>query len=150
MRRHLQIPLPSSEAVDEMLLFSPSEIYHENSKIHPTDFGSFAWIHLVGSSDEIKQIITHPFTHYHGYPQISLPRIFRPTKQSFEDILIKRRSVRAFSGEPISLESLAKILFLSGGITGESHEPSGVVWHLRAAPSGGGLYPVDLYVAALR
>lgn len=131
-------------------LFSPSEIYHENSKVHPEDINYSMWIYHVSSSYEIRQLISKPFDHYLGYPRVMLPREFEPTQQSFEDILVSRRSVRHFSAESISLKSLSKILYLSGGITTSLTAQDGVTWYLRPCPSGGGLYPIDLYLVALR
>jgi len=65
-----------------------------------------------------------------------------------------RRSSRQFSGDPVSLSDLATILHHAQGITGElpygnPASPHGVI-KLRTAPSGGGLYPVTLFVHALR
>lgn len=138
------------DEVDIGLLFSPSEVYHENSKIRPDDFSLFAWIHEINSSPAIRQVITQPPAQYHGFPEFDLPTEFKPTDYSFEDVLMRRRSIRTFSGRSLAIESLAKILFLSAGVTGKQVDPDGSVWHLRAAPSGGGLYPIDVYVVSLR
>ncbi|HEX2098391.1 MAG TPA: SagB/ThcOx family dehydrogenase, partial [Rubrobacteraceae bacterium] len=55
----------------------------------------------------------------------------------------RRRSTREYSGEPMTLEELSRVLFLMGGINGER-------WghRLRAAPSSGGLYPIEAYAVA--
>jgi SagB-type dehydrogenase family enzyme len=65
-----------------------------------------------------------------------------------------RRSTREFSGQPVSLAELATILHHAQGVSGElpygnPADPHGVI-KLRNAPSGGGLYPVTLFVQALR
>lgn len=57
------------------------------------------------------------------------------------EALMKRRSVRDYSGEPLELGELSALLFSAQGITGEH---KGV--KLRAAPSAGALYPMELYV----
>ena len=56
-------------------------------------------------------------------------------------LLQKRRSVRNFSREPISLEQLASLLWAGQGVTAKSmgHE-------LRTSPSAGALYPVETYL----
>jgi SagB-type dehydrogenase family enzyme len=64
-----------------------------------------------------------------------------------------RRSTRAFSGAPVSLADLSCLLHHAQGISGElpygnPADPHGVI-KLRTAPSGGGLYPVTLFVQAL-
>lgn len=48
---------------------------------------------------------------------------------------------------PMELRSLARLLFLTGGVT-RTFRRSGRVRHFRAAPSAGALYPVEVYVAS--
>jgi SagB-type dehydrogenase family enzyme len=126
-------------------LFRPSEIYHENSKLRASDTATFVNIATVNTSLEIRSVITRPFSNYPGFPRIPLTRDFAPAAQAFETILRERCSSRDFSGEPGSLESLAKILYLGDGIARRVKAPDGTEWLLRTAPSGGGLFPVDLY-----
>ncbi|QSB12704.1 SagB family peptide dehydrogenase [Natronosporangium hydrolyticum] len=64
-----------------------------------------------------------------------------------------RRSSRELTGEPVSLAELATLLHHAQGNTGElpygnPADPHGMI-KLRTAPSGGGLYPVTLFVQAL-
>jgi len=65
----------------------------------------------------------------------------------------ERRSTRAFTGEAISLGDLSTLLFHCQGATGSLHphgdpdDPDDVI-RLRTVASGGGLYPVTLYVHA--
>ncbi|HEY8474209.1 MAG TPA: SagB family peptide dehydrogenase [Natronosporangium sp.] len=64
-----------------------------------------------------------------------------------------RRSTRQLSGEPVDLADLATILHhaqgISGGLPyGNPAAPHGVI-RLRNAPSGGGLYPVTLFLSAV-
>lgn len=59
---------------------------------------------------------------------------------SVEGALAGRRSVRSYSGEPLSLAEAAQLLWAAQGITG----PDGK----RAAPSAGALYPLEIYLAA--
>ena len=63
----------------------------------------------------------------HGYRGLSL-----------EEAIETRRSVRDYSAEPLSLEELSRLLHAAQGIT-EGR------WGLRAAPSAGALYPIELY-----
>lgn len=86
-----------------------------------------------------------------------------PSKREFQlsfygidiegDVLFKtitqRRSRRDFVDYSISANELYKILHCSYGITGGSKVRGGEgIWHYRAVPSGGGLYPLELYVYA--
>jgi|SRR5215204_2739546 len=98
--------------VADDVLFSPSEIYHENSKLDPSDKILYSTIGIVNTSPEIHRIITKPFNSYIGYPKVELPRTFTPSSILLETALINRRSIRQFSGDAISLNSMSKILFL--------------------------------------
>ncbi len=51
----------------------------------------------------------------------------------------KRRSIRSFKDEPISLKGLSRLLWAAQGITDKPKK-------LRAAPSAGALYPLELYI----
>ena len=63
---------------------------------------------------------------------------------SVEEAVRKRRSERHFADKAMSLEQLAQVLLSAGGITYSSNG-----WDFRAAPSGGALYPIEIYVIAL-
>jgi len=69
-----------------------------------------------------------------------LPAPARRGRVPFEQALDSRRSVREFSDEPIGEAELSLLLWATQGIT-ERREG------LRAAPSAGALYPLELYVA---
>ena len=58
---------------------------------------------------------------------------------SLEAVLKMRRSVRAYSGEPLSQEELAQLLWAAQGVTAS--------WGGRTAPSAGALYPLEVYAA---
>lgn len=61
---------------------------------------------------------------------------------SVEEAIGKRRSVREYTGENITLKELSVLLWAGQGTTSE--------WGGRAAPSAGALYPVELYVVPNR
>ncbi|HOI93278.1 MAG TPA: SagB/ThcOx family dehydrogenase [Syntrophobacter fumaroxidans] len=61
---------------------------------------------------------------------------------SIEEALLKRRSVRSYTGVPLSIEELSQLLWAAQGM---SH-PRGY----RTAPSAGALYPLEFLVAAGR
>jgi SagB-type dehydrogenase family enzyme len=72
-------------------------------------------------------------------PSISLPEAdYRG--MPVEEAIRKRRSTRSYSGKPMGLGELSVILFSAQGITGELEGTK-----LRAAPSAGALYPIELY-----
>lgn len=69
---------------------------------------------------------------------IALPDVRGLRGLSLEEAIERRRSRRAFSGAPLDLTELARLLFAAQGITQ-------VEGGLRAAPSAGALYPVEVY-----
>ena len=80
---------------------------------------------------------------------ISLPKPLQ-LKASLGAVIRERRSERNFSGQPLSLKELSTILFAAQGVTGAllMNEPEGELDRimLRAHPSGGGMFPITLYV----
>lgn len=58
---------------------------------------------------------------------------------SVEEAIARRRSIREYTNEPLSLGDLSQLLWAAQGIT----EPK---WGLRSAPSAGATYPLELYV----
>ena len=71
---------------------------------------------------------------------IELPNPKLKGKVSFEETVAQRRSVRRYAGEPLSLVELGQILWSAQGITGGRM--------LRAAPSAGATYPLEIFVLA--
>ncbi|OLE36335.1 MAG: hypothetical protein AUI36_26985 [Cyanobacteria bacterium 13_1_40CM_2_61_4] len=64
-------------------------------------------------------------------------------RTELERTITARRSVRTFSGAAIGLEELARLLFFTYG----KIDPGQI---FRTVASGGGLYPLELYVVAFR
>ncbi len=81
----------------------------------------------------------------HGktYPQaeaVSLPPV-EPGNSSVRAAIESRRSRRRFAGAPLALSHISALTFSAQGVTGREHGRA-----LRAAPSAGALYPVEVYV----
>lgn len=77
-----------------------------------------------------------------------------PMEASLQDCLRRRRSLRRFTGEAVPLPDLAAVLWAAAGITARAQVSTpdggdGVEMLWRTAPSPGGLYGVDLYIAAV-
>ena len=72
--------------------------------------------------------------------RIPLPAAGSGQAMSIEEALEQRRSIREFSREGIVLEDVSELLWAAQGITSRRG--------YRAAPSAGGLYPLELYVVA--
>jgi len=74
-----------------------------------------------------------------AYALISLPKPSSDGKVSLEKAIKARRTIRDFRERSLSLNHLSQILWAAQGIT----EPT---IGRRAAPSGGALYPLDIYI----
>jgi SagB-type dehydrogenase family enzyme len=74
-----------------------------------------------------------------GHASISLPRPSSDGKVSVEKAIKERRTIRDFKERILSLGHLSQLLWAAQGITDS-------VIGKRAAPSGGALYPLDIYI----
>jgi len=73
-----------------------------------------------------------------GTPAISLPDPRLKGEMSLEEAILNRRSRRDFGDSALALAEVSQILWAAQGITDETG--------LRAAPSAGALYPLELYL----
>lgn len=87
-----------------------------------------------------------------GRPTLALPES-TPLQMSLEDVLKRRRSSRCYTGDPIQLADLAALCRAAAAVTGVADVTLATGGHAeilyRSAPSGGGLYSVRLFAAAL-
>jgi len=82
---------------------------------------------------------------YKEYPsadRVKLP-VPKESGATLVTALAARQSMRSFANQALTLEQLSRLLQSADGI---SHGRGSVV--MRTAPSGGALYPIDIYVAA--
>lgn len=88
-----------------------------------------------------------------GLREVGLPKGFR-LRRELGDVLGQRRSRRTYTGDPMALDYLATLVRSAGAITGQATVNlmggGQTVLHFRTAPSGGGLYPIEIYIAGLR
>jgi SagB-type dehydrogenase family enzyme len=125
------------------------ELFHENSKtsfveLHPlykfwpTDATVVAGMNMLRRVKE-----------YTDFPKIELPTELPASTHGFDEVLRRRHSARAFGPGPIALEQLARVLHMSYGINRDNagtHFPR----PFRVIPSGGALYPLEIYLHATR
>jgi hypothetical protein len=84
---------------------------------------------------------------------ISLPAPYLYGKVSLEEALDGRRSVRQYSEDSLSMSEVSQLLWAAQGITERFKTPRSSwrdgqkIWGRRTAPSAGGLYPIELYIA---
>jgi len=71
---------------------------------------------------------------------IILPVPVHDSATSVEKALKERRSIREYTGEPLTVAEVSQLLWAAQGITAQGF--------YRTAPSAGALYPLELYVAA--
>lgn len=69
---------------------------------------------------------------------MNLPKPLTDGNVSLEQTIKKRRTIRAFDSKSLSLEQMSQMLWAAQGIS----EDRGLK---RTAPSGGALYPMDIY-----
>ncbi|MFB6283606.1 MAG: SagB/ThcOx family dehydrogenase [Halobacteria archaeon] len=62
------------------------------------------------------------------------------------EVLMRRRSKRSFTGKEIDLGNLATLLKHAVGTNGTAKAGDGSDKKLRTYPSGGGMYPVEIYL----
>ena len=82
---------------------------------------------------------------YKSYPSsknVQLPVQFQEGTIRFTEVLQRRKSIRAFSAQPLTMIDLAFLLWASTGIQRIEHG-----YEFRTAPSAGALYPIETYVA---
>lgn len=127
----------------------PSERFHEESKYVR---GGRVNGRLTGAfhDDALARQQAALAPDYANRPRVSLPD---PADEALDvtlrTALERRRSRRTFSGDPLSAARLSNLLHYACGVTGE------LDWDLdtksvRAYPSPGALYPVEIYPLVLR
>lgn len=118
-----------------------SEIFHENTKLSPLTILSYtAWILGFMRSHRVQKTAEMPYKVYTLMDRVELPAVEPRTE--LENTIAARRSLRSFTGEPVTREELARLLFFSYGRTDRGGR-------YRAVPSGGALFPLELYAVAL-
>lgn len=113
------------------------EFYHENSKLNGRSASESV-------DAEAIRFSARSFRGCVGHEEIELAE---PELGAFDLLWRDRRSQRELAA-PLGVNQLAAILTAGAGVTGLMQEGDGPTFALRASPSGGGLYPVDLFVAA--
>jgi SagB-type dehydrogenase family enzyme len=127
----------------------PAEAYHEASKVsRATAAWDLAGAARLQAVDELRAsaaraIRRHPMRRCRALPEPA------PLDRALGETLRSRRTVRGFAPEPIGDTELAAVLGAAYGVTGAlGRGPQ--IQLLRAAPSAGALYPLELHVVVLR
>lgn len=73
--------------------------------------------------------------------RVNLPPPRKKGLMSVEEALARRRSIRSFRRQPLTLAQIGQLMWAGQGITDR-------VKGLRTAPSAGALYPIEIYLVA--
>jgi SagB-type dehydrogenase family enzyme len=118
----------------------PAETYHEASKLSggsPLAPGAA----LPDDDPRVQESFARSVKRHAHLPSIELPPPEFPDVPIGEAIR-RRRSNRDFGTDPIPLASLSTLLHAAYGVTGHSNLEG---QRFRTVPSGGGLYPLEIY-----
>jgi SagB-type dehydrogenase family enzyme len=127
-------------------LDDPAECFHEASKLYPSVFDHrVPGAHLLERSIELQVATTRAVKRRTSLPSVELPQPAFPAV-TFEEVVNARRSARAFGADSVTLEQLSTLLHAAYGVTGSPDQPAPM---FRAVPSGGALYPLEMYAVAL-
>lgn len=118
------------------------ELFHENTKLTPLSGRAYGQ-HVANflRSDAMTRMTSTPYKIYSLDDNAGLPAV-EPDGE-LEQTIVRRRSCRRFTGEAVSREALARLLYFAYGLT----DPGG---RFRAVASGGALYPLELYAVVRR
>lgn len=140
----------AGEAIGRVPDDDPAELYHEASKLEPALAAlQLADLRRFASEPALRAAASRPVRRHPFRPTVSLPFPAWPAVP-LREAVHARRSTADLGGGEVTLDDLSLVLAGACGRTGEILGPSGDLVPGRAAPSGGGLYPLDLVVLPLR
>jgi len=118
----------------------PAETYHEASKSYPSFDGRLSeGVRRLEASPQLQRSALRSVLRHETAPRIPLPEPLLPVAP-LSDVLSERASCRSFTGEPIDLTQLSALLHGCYGVTRVRQDH-----RYRTVPSGGALYPLEVY-----
>lgn len=135
--------------------YNLSELFHENTKLRKYT-GDIYSVEMFATPGFLVTT-SRTFSQRPSKSTIKLPKGNLQLDVNLGDVIKSRRSKRNFTKKSMRLDELSKLLYYSYGITGY-FEPTEVyvrgesvtiILPLRASPSGGALYPIDIFLGVL-
>lgn len=140
----------ANQAIYEHNNPSIAELFHENTKLNTYTLKQLQYsLAKAVSNPDFKQASLNDGKSYPTLERKKLtPR--RSLNGNIGDAIWKRRSIRKFSPKNISFETMSDLLQYSSGISNILKKENDSVTGFRTYPSGGALYPLEIYLVINR
>ncbi|MDT0266508.1 SagB/ThcOx family dehydrogenase [Streptomyces sp. DSM 44915] len=123
-----------------------AEDYHEASKFYRGTMGRAVTRQRLESDEVLRRSSAIGARELPHLPRLPLAPVDPEHEQQAAPALIRRPSCRDFAPQPLPVEQLGRALWLSYGAYQDRIPDSPA--HRRPVASGGGLYPLELYLVA--